>query len=308
MSDKWLKRLDRPYLLLSLTALIWSGNAIAGKFAVGEVPPMALTFLRWFFATIVLLIIAARPLRRDWAVIRQNILRLGLMGALGFGAFNLLLYNALHSTSAINVTIEQSVMPMLILLLGFIVYGERIRLVQIAGIILSLLGVLVTAAHGDLAGLVALRVNSGDALMMLGVLVYSGYAVFLRGKPKIHLLSFLAVLSIAAAITALPFFLYEMWRGVVFVPGVKGMALVLYVALFPSIVAQLFFARGVELIGSGRAGQFINLVPLFAAIMAVLLLGERLQGFHFAGFGLIMFGIWLGTRKGSGGKQTGKQL
>ncbi len=297
MPVKGFKHLDRPYLLLTLTALIWSGNAIAGKFAVDTVPPMALTFLRWSLAAIVLMIIAARPLKRDAKLIRQNIGRLAAMGAIGFGAFNLLLYNALHTTTALNVTIEQSAMPMLIIFLGFLIHGERGSWRQVAGITLSLAGVAVTAAHGDLARLIALRVNPGDALMLLAVLAYSGYTIALRGKPAIHGLSFLCILSLSAAATSLPFFIYEMWQGDIFTPSLKGAGLILYVALLPSILAQLFYARGVELIGAARAGQFINLVPLFAAFLAVILLGEELQGFHFIGFGLIMGGIWLGARK-----------
>ena len=291
------KYLDHPYLLLTLTALIWSGNAIAGKFAVGSVPPMALTFLRWLLAAIVQMIIATAPLKRDWPQIRKNAGQLFLMGAIGFGGFNLLLYNALHSTTALNVTIEQSAMPMLIVLLGVFIHGERGNWRQISGIILSLAGVAVTAAHGDLARLIALQVNRGDGLMLLAVLAYSGYAITLRSKPALHPLSFLAILSLSAAATALPFFIHEMSQGIIFTPSLKGGALILYVALFPSILAQMFFARGVEQIGSARAGQFINLVPLFAAFLAVALLGETLQGFHFIGFGLIMGGIWLGAHK-----------
>ena len=277
----------RPYLLLTLTALIWSGNAIAGKLAVGSVPPMALTFLRWLLAAGVLMILAAAPLKRDWRQIRQHAGRLFLMGAIGFGGFNLLLYNALHTTTALNVTIEQSAMPMLIILLGFLIHGERGTWRQMTGIFLSLTGVAVTA----------LQLNPGDGLMLLAVLAYSAYTITLRSKPAIHPLSFLSILSLSAAAAALPFFINEMRQGIVFTPSLKGCALILYVALFPSILAQMFFARGVELIGSARAGQFINLVPLFAAVLAIVLLGETLKGFHFIGFGLIMVGIWLGAHK-----------
>ena len=297
MKHSWRQRLDHPYLLLSLTALFWAGNAIAGKAAVGAVPPMALNFLRWLVAMLILLSISAPHIRRDWPAIRARAPFMLIMGALGFGSFNLFLYNAVHTTSALNVAIEQSAMPMVILLIGFLVFRERIGAAQIAGILLSLLGVAVTVTRGDLAALIRLDVNRGDALMIGGVLAYSAYAAFLRLKPDLHWLSFLSVLSVSAMLTCLPFFLLEMAHGTVFSPGIAGVALILYVAIFPSILAQLFFARGVGRIGAGRAGMFINLVPLFSAVLAIGLLGERLHLFHLAGFALIMTGVWLGARQ-----------
>lgn len=296
MIATWRGRLDHPYILLVLTTLFWSGNAIAGKLAVGDVPPMALTFLRWTTATLILSVIAAPHLRKDWPVIRARALYLMAMGGIGFGTFNLFLYNALHTTSALNVSIEQSAMPMVILLLGLVAFGERINWWQVLGITLSLLGVAVTVTRGELSSLATLSVNRGDAVMVGGVLVYAGYAVALRLKPAMHWSSFLAVLAASAALTCLPFFLYEMARGIIFQPSLRGLSLILYVGVFPSILAQLFFARGVAAIGAGRAGMFINLVPLFAAVLAIALLGEQVRLFHVTGFMLVMTGIWLGVK------------
>lgn len=297
MIRSWLARLEHPYILLSLTALFWSGNAIAGKAAVNAVPPMAFTFLRWFAAALILALMAAPHLRKDWPLIRKYGLYLFVMGAVGFAAFNLLLYNALHTTSALNVTIEQSAMPMIIMLFGFIAFREPFTWVQALGSVLSIIGVAVTVSNGDLAALMALKVNTGDALMVAAALVYSAYTLALRFKPALHWLSFLTVLAASAALTCLPFFVYEMMQGILPRPSLPGAALVLYVAVFPSILSQLFFARGVGMIGAGRAGMFINLVPLFAAVLAIILLGEQLKFFHIAGFTLIMLGIWLGAKK-----------
>lgn len=292
----WPPRLEHPYILLSLTALFWGGNAIAGKAAVDAVPPMAFTFLRWFTAAVILFAVAAPHLRKDWPVIRRHGPYLFAMGAVGFAAFNLLLYNAVHTTTALNVTIEQSAMPMVIMVLGFIAFRETFTWIQALGSMLSIVGVAITVSHGDLAALLGLQVTLGDGLMVIAALVYSIYTLALRFKPPLHWLSFLAVLALSAAATCLPFFIYEMMQGKFFTPSVEGAALVLYVAVFPSILAQLFFARGVSMIGASRAGMFINLVPVFAAVLAILLLGEHLQMFHITGFGFIMIGIWLGTR------------
>lgn len=296
MTSPSTSRLDHPYVLLSLTALFWSGNAIAGKAAVSTLPPMAFTFLRWFTAALILLIIAAPHLRKDWPMIRKHGLYLFVMGAVGFAAFNLLLYNAVHTTSALNVTIEQSAMPMVIMVIGFLAFREPFTWIQGLGSIVSLIGVAVTVSNGDLQALLALQVNQGDGLMVMAALVYSAYTLALRFKPALHWLSFLAVLAASAALTCLPFFIVEMMQGQMPVPSLGAAGLVLYVAVFPSILAQLFFARGVGMIGAGRAGMFINLVPLFAAVLAILLLGEDIRLFHITGFALIMAGIWLGTR------------
>ncbi len=300
MPNSLLSRFEHPYLLLSLTALFWSGNAVAGKAAVGAVPPMAFTFLRWTGAALILFAFAAPHLRKDWPAIRRHLPYLFLMGAIGFAAFNLLLYNAVHSTSALNVSIEQSAMPMVIMIFGFLFFRDPFTWLQGLGAGLSLIGVAVTVSNGDLQALMGLSVNRGDALMVLAGLVYSAYTLALRFKPELHWLSFLAVLAASAALTCLPFFIREMMQGIMPEPSLAAAGLIVYVAIFPSILAQLFFARGVGMIGAGRAGIFINLVPLFAAVLAILLLGEQLHLFHVVGGGLIMLGIWLGARRTRG--------
>ena len=287
----------RPYLLLLLTALFWGGNAVAGKVAVGVVPPMALTFLRWAIAGTVLLVVAREQLKRDWAVVRPRLIWFFAMGALGFAGFNILLYSSLHFTSAINVTLEQSAMPMIIVLLNFLAYRERISPAMGLGVVASLTGVAVIASHGDLIGLVRLSVNLGDALMLVAVVLYSGYSVALKAKPQIHWLSFLAVLSLSAAAASLPFLAYELYQGRAQVLSPLGLMLILYVALFPSFFAQLFYARGVELIGPNRAGLFINLVPVFGSLLAITLIGERIAGYHLVGYGLVVAGILVANRR-----------
>ncbi len=287
----------QPYLLLFLTALFWGGNAVAGKAAVGEVSPMLMTSLRWLVAAVVALYLARDHLIREWSTIRARLLSLFMMGALGFAIFNILLYSALHFTSAINVTIEQSAMPMLIVLINFLFFRERIGLLFALGIALSLLGVAVTATHGDIFAIVTLTVNRGDALMMLAVLFYSGYSVSLRNRPQLHWLSFFAVLSVSAFIATIPFALFENAVGDAVWPSPKGVAVIFYIGLFPSLFAQIFYARGIELIGANRAGVFINLVPVLGSALAILLLGEQPALYHGVGYGLILAGIIVSQRR-----------
>ncbi|MEZ5840489.1 MAG: DMT family transporter [Hyphomicrobiales bacterium] len=288
--------LSRPYLILLLTALFWGGNAVAGKAAVGVVPPMTLSFLRWADRGDGARHFRAPEIGRDGAAIRANFVWLAAMGALGFGAFNLLLYSAVHHTSAINVAIEQSAMPMMIVAANFLFFRERIGLMLAAGVALSLAGVMVIAAHGDLAAACRRRQpgRRDDARRRRA---YAGYSVALRKRPKLHWASFLAVLSGSAAMVSAPFMALELVRGEFIVPGLEAGLLILYVALFPSFFAQLFYARGVELIGANRAGLFINLVPLFGSGLAILFLGEHLQLYHIVGYGLVVVGLIAAQRR-----------
>lgn len=289
--------LDRPYLLLVSTMLFWGGNSVAGKAAVGSVPPMALTTFRWLLACILLLIIGHSHIRQDWSIIKRHWKQFFVFGALGMAAFNILMYNALYYTSAINVTIEQSGMPMIIVLVNLLIFRERVSPTMLVGMSLSIGGVLVTAAHGDLTTLFDLEINQGDALMLIAVLIYAFYSVILRNRPQLHWLSFMMAVSVGALITSLPFFAYEMSQGIVFEPSTKGVLLIAYVTIFPSIVSQIFYARSVDLIGANRAGLFVNLVPLFGSALAILLIGEEAALYHIVGYALILAGIYIAQRR-----------
>src|SRR5690554_2497226 len=171
------------YVLLLLTALFWGGNAIAGKLAVGNVSPMALTLLRWVFGLAMLVAIGWRQFAHDWPEARRHLPFLFVLGSVGFTLFNAALYSALTMTSAINVSIEQAVIPMVIFLVNFLLFSQRATWLQLLGLVLSIVGVALTASHGNLRRLAELDVNLGDALMVAAVIVYAGYTVALRFKP-----------------------------------------------------------------------------------------------------------------------------
>lgn len=286
------------YLLLLLTALFWAGNAIAGKLAVGHVSPMLLTCMRWAIAAAILAVVAGRRLAADWAVVRPNLPLLACLGAVGFAVFNATLYSALNHTSAINVSIEQAAMPMVIFLANFLLFAMRVTWLQIVGFVLSLLGVALTASHGDLTRLATLDVNFGDALMILAVLAYGGYTVALRFKPDIHWLSTITVLATAAFFASLPFAAWEYAVGDTVPPDATGWTIAAYTAVFPSLLGQVFYIRGNELIGGNRASLFINLVPIFGTVLSVAILGEAFQIHHAVAMALVLGGIWLAERSG----------
>jgi len=283
--------LTNPFLLLTLTALLWGGNAIAGKLASGHISPFLLTWLRWVGACLILVIISRKHIKRDFEKIKQHWVFLFLLGAFGFAIFNGLMYLALNHTSAINVAIEQASMPLIVFVLNYLLFKTKVTAYQVIGFIITLIGVAVTVTRGNIFGLGEQPLNIGDIIMIVAITVYGIYSVLLKNKPDIHALSFLCVLGFAALITTSFFVLYEIYSNTLLLPDAQGWGVVLYAAIFPSVLAQLFWILGLEQIGSNRGGLFINLVPIFGAMLAVLILGEQFQTYHAIGLALVLGGI-----------------
>jgi drug/metabolite transporter (DMT)-like permease len=290
-----------PILLLVLTTLIWAGHSIVGRLAVGEIGPMTLTFLRWAVALVPILVAARGSLRRDWPTLRANWLYITVMGTLGYTVFVALFYLAAHRTSALNLSIIQGAIPALVLIGARLFLGVRFTGLQALGALVTMLGVVAIAAQGDPARLMTLAFNGGDVMMMVAAGIYAGYTIGLRERPKISGLSMLAGMAIAAFVTSAPLMIWEVASGGFVWPTAAGLLLLIYVALGPAFVSQLFYMRGVELIGPGRAGVFVNLVPVFGAIMAVVLLGEPFAAYHVVALALVVGGIAIaqsGARRG----------
>ena len=288
---------NNPWLLLALTALIWAGHSLVGRLAVGQIAPMTLTLLRWIFALGPILFTARRNIREDFAAMRPRWLFVGAMGALGYTAFNAIFYFAAHHTSALNISIIQGAVPALVLIGASVVFGERASALQMLGAVLTMAGVVVIASQGDPRQLASIGLNLGDLLMLVASVLYAGYTVGLRARPAVSGLGFLAAMAIAAMLTSIPLFVIEVAHGDFIWPTAKGYMLLIYAALGPAFIAQLFYLRGVQLIGPGRAGVFVNLVPVFGAIMAVALLGEPFAGFQVLALALVVGGIVVAQRK-----------
>lgn len=287
----------RAYLFLTLTTLFWGGNSVAGKMAVGEISPMLLTLARWLIAAALLAPFAAKDLRNDWPVIRRNWKLLLFYGAVGFTLFNVMLYFALTRTSAVNASIMQAAIPASVFLLNYLIFRVRVTGWQIAGFLVTLAGVAIVSTHGEVARLAALDLNSGDALVLAAVVIYALYTICLRFKPLMNWKSLITILALVAAVTALPFVWLEWQSGSLILPGSTGILVALYAGIFPSIVSQIFFIWGVEIIGANRAGIFTNLIPIFGTALAILIISEPLQGFHITALALVIAGIWLAERK-----------
>ncbi|MDH3580754.1 MAG: DMT family transporter, partial [Hyphomicrobiales bacterium] len=253
------------YLLLSLTALFWAGNFVVGRGVHGHVPPIALAWCRWVLATLIVLPFAWPHLKRDWPAIRANWPVLALLGISGAGLFNTLSYSSLNYTTALNALVLQSSGPVLIMLTTFLLFGDRIRPVQGLGVAISLTGVLAMVARGDLAALASLQLNKGDIGLLLAMMTWAVYAAFLRKRPDIHWLSFVAVTFTVAILFNTPLFVAEHLSGWQIQTTRQTLLAVAYVSIFPGLLAYICFNRGVELIGANRAGVFMHLVPFFGA-------------------------------------------
>lgn len=265
--------------------------------AAGEISPMLLTFMRWSMAGIAILFFSLNELRQDREVIKKHLGILMFYGMFGMSLFNILLYTALTKTSAVSGSIVQAALPATVYLLNFLVFRVKVTPYQIAGFFVTLLGVGIVATHGDVSRLKTLDLNIGDAIVLIAVVVYAIYTILLRYKPLLHWKSLITVLSLSAAIAALPFAIWEYQTGATIMPGTKGWLIAAYTAIFPSLISQLFFIRGVELIGPNRAGIFINFIPIFGTVLAIVLLGEKLEAFHAVALALVIGGIWLAERR-----------
>jgi drug/metabolite transporter (DMT)-like permease len=288
---------NQPYLLLCITALGWAGNAIVGRLAAGHIPPVTLSFLRWFLAFLIILPLAWKHLARDWTAIRG---RLGIMIVLsvtGISAFNTMQYWALEHTSALNTLLLQSAGPLFVAIWSLILLGIRLTLAQSGGIALSLTGVLVILLHGDPTALLNIEFNKGDLIFTVALAVFGIYSALSLKRPEIHSLSFAAFTFGCGAACLVPLLIWELLTRPVMQLNTPNLLSLLYVAVVPSTLSFLCFNRGVQLIGANRAAPFFHVVPVFGSVMAIVFLGERPQLFHLIGFALVLTGVFVASRK-----------
>ena len=285
------------YLLLVLNMLFWSGNFVLGRGVHEHIPPIALSWWRWLMAGIIIAPIAWPYVRRDWPVIKNHLPILFFLGAVGVGSFNSLAYLGLNYTTAINALVVQSSGPVLIALASYVLFRDQLTWGQVAGIAISLVGVLVVIVQGDFGVLATLALNMCDGLILTAMAFWALYTAFLRKRPDIHWLSYTAVTFWIGALVVTPFYIFEHVAVRQIQPTMTTLLAVSYVAIFPGLLAYVFFNRGVQLIGSTRAGVFMHLVPLFGTVLSIGLLGEQLRLFHLTGFALILAGVWLASQK-----------
>jgi drug/metabolite transporter (DMT)-like permease len=291
---------NQPYLLLSITALCWAGNAIVGRLAAGHIPPVTLSFLRWSIAFLLILPFAWKHLVHDWAAIRSRLALMITLSITGIGIFNTLQYWALEHTQALNTLLLQSAGPLIVAVWSLILLGVRLTLAQAIGVIVSMTGVMVILLHGDLTTLSSIQFNRGDIIFIVALAIFGFYSVMTLKRPPIHGLSFVAFTFGCGAACLIPLWIWELVSRPVMTLDARNLLALFYVAVFPSTLAYLCFNRGVQLIGANRAAPFFHVVPVFGSVMAIVFLGERPQLFHIIGFALVLTGVYVASRKQTG--------
>jgi drug/metabolite transporter (DMT)-like permease len=294
---RWLS--NQPYLLLSLTSLFWAGNIVLARYVAGHVPPMTLSCIRWIGAFLMLLPFAWPHLKRDWPAMRARLPLMVLLSATGFAVNNALSYWALQYTQALNALLIQSSGPLFVALWSLALFGMRLTWAQLAGITISLAGVFTIILRGDPGALAGIQFNKGDVMFASAVLAFGLYSALMTRRPKTHPLSLISFTIGCGAVLLLPFSVWEYSTGDVLKFDLLTASTLVYVVIFPSTLAYLFFNRGITLIGPNRAAPFLHLVPVFGSAMAILLLGEQPRLYHLLGYVLVLAGVVIASRQAS---------
>ena len=287
---------NSPHFTLTMAMWMWAGHTIAARLSVGEMSPMVMMGLRWMACLAILTFIFRKQMVAEWPRVRNRLGWVAAMGGLGMAGFTFFFILAAQYTTAINLGITQSSVPMIVMLMSLAFFGTRIGMVQIVGLAVSFIGVLVLVTTGSLAVLASLIFNRGDLLMLVACVCYAGYTVGLSRRIDMPPALMLAFFAVPATLVFVFFMGLEFWRGEMVLPGIKGLFIVAYCAIFPSMLAQIFFMRGVELAGANRAGFYLNLIPVFSSIMGVIFLAESLYLYHAASLAMVLGGIYLAER------------
>jgi drug/metabolite transporter (DMT)-like permease len=285
-----------PYLLLVYAMVLWAGNAIVGRAFGPDIPPITLSFWRWTIAFCVMLPFTFRQIWRAGPVIARHWRLLVLYTLLGLVGCNVLTYTALHYTTAVNSSLINSTTPIFVMCLSFLLFGDRIQPRQLFGVGVSLVGVVAIVSGGQWDRLGALAINRGDLLMLASIGLWSAYTALLRRKPEgLAPMPFLAVMMGIGSLLELPFYLVEHAIVGPIAPTVGNLLAILYVAIFPAVIALLFWNRAVAVLGANRVSPFVHLMPVFGTVLAVIFLGERFGVHHAVGIALIFAGVYLAS-------------
>lgn len=287
-----------PHILLILATMLWGGNFVIGRAVAAEISPFTLAFFRWIVALLTFLPIAWPSLRRDWVNIKQHFGIVLLMSFTGVATFNTLVYIALHYTSAINASLMNSTTPIVIFLLSLIFIREKLSGRQWLGAIISFIGVLFIVSQGSITLLMSLSFNLGDLIMLAAVLSWGIYSLLVKQyADRLPGNATFLVTIIIGMIMLLPFFLYE-WVStpVPVVWSLHTIGAILYIGVLASIVAFLSWNKGVIQLGASQAGIFLNFIPLFATIFAIVFIGETIQISQLFGAIFVISGVYLTTK------------
>lgn len=292
-ANSGLKNSYNAYALLILTTMFWAGNIVVGKGLRDAITPLSLAFLRWALASMIVLPLSLASLRKDWRAIVNGWRILLLLSVLGISLFNTILYFSAHSTAATNIALIQTTMPVFVVFLSFVLFAQAITPGMLVGVILAVCGAAFVILKGQLLTLQQLHFAVGDLSMVFAAFIYALYSVLLPKAPRLHPLSFLAVTFVLGTLILLPFFIWErvVLPPIVFTPKLD--ILIVYIAVFPSLLAYLFWNHGVAVIGSNTTGLFACFIPVFTPVIASWFLHEPLHFYHAVGLVMIIIGVFL---------------
>lgn len=297
--DNLLKVDNVPYILVMLTALFWASNFIAAKIVGPSVPPVTLTLLRWLTASVLMLPFALPWIIKNRDHIKKHAFYLCMMGLLSTTLFNSFLYAGIQTTEANKASILQSLTPVVIMLICGLALNEKIRIWQWVGVFLSFSGVIVLVSHADVDRLIHLSFASGDLYLLGSVLCWATYSIALRWRPPVfNDFTFFAVISIFGTVGLFPLSLYELSDRELPTLDAKSIATIFYIAIFPSILAGVFWNKSVISLGASTAGLFTYVIPIYTFILSAIFLGEGVENYHIIGLATILTGVFCATRLG----------
>ncbi len=286
------------YLFLILSTLFWSGNFVLSRGIAEIIPPVALGYFRWITAFLILFPFTFRLVFRHNHLMIKHLRYLLALAFLGVAAFNTLIYKAMHYTTAINAVLVTSFIPILILIISSGVYKEKPTRIQLIGILVSITGIATIILKADINRLIQLSFNTGDLLVLIAAFSWAAYSVMLRSFPKdLHPLVFLQSIIFLGLVILTPFYVAELHFVGGFPINPSTVVSILYVGLFASVLAFIFWNKAVREIGANNAGPFIHLMPVFGTIFAIIFLGEKVAYYHVMGIMLVFTGILISTKK-----------
>ena len=287
------------YTLLVLASLCWSGNFIVGKFAtLFEIPPLTLNTFRWISVWLILIPFTYKEIYNNLTYIKKNLLAIAFMGVITISTFNSVVYFALNYTQVINAVLVLAIIPAVTIVLSALMKVEKSNIFQIFGLILSIIGVGSIISNGDVQRIVSLSFNNGDLWMLVCVLSWALYSTLLKkNKFKLSQFSLIQIMVSVGVIFLIPQYFYEQSIGLELNFNKAFFLILFYVVVFPAIVAYYCWQKGIEIIGPNRATMFIQLMPLFSAVMAIIIFKEKFELYHFVGATFIVSGIYLSNKK-----------
>ena len=294
MSKKYL-----AYGLLFLATFFWSGNFIVGKFAyLFEIPPLTLNFFRWVLVWLILIPFTYKDIYENLHSIKKNWLVISLMGVITISLFNSVVYFALNYTQVINAVLVLAAIPAATIVFSSLMNIEKTNIFQLLGLFLSIIGIVIIISNADIQKITSFSFNKGDLWMLVCVFTWALYSTLLKkNKFKFSQFSLIQLMVSVGILFLIPQFFYEKFIGLELNYNKGFFAILSYVVIFPAIAAYYCWQKGVEIIGPNRASMFIQLMPLFSAIMAIVIFKEKFQLFHFTGALFIVLGIYLSNRK-----------